>query len=1657
MNCLRWFVISFVLAITGIHSLTAAESLKLERGQHISIIGNTLAERMQHDGWLEVAVQSTFPQHELVVRDLGYSGDELTLRLRSAGFGTPDEHLTKNKTDVVFAFFGYNESFGGEAGLDTFKKDLRDFIDHTLGQQYNGRSAPQLVLFSPVAHENLGDPNLPDGKANNERLELYTRAMQETAKEANVVFVDLFHPTLAAYDSHAEPLSINGVHLNEAGHRVVAQIIHQALFADAPAWDPQSSASQALRAAVQDKNFFWFQRYRTTDGYSIFGGRADLTFVNGQTNRVVMQREMEILDVMTANRDRRIWAVAQGKDLVVDDSNTPDFLQVITNKPGEGPGGKHIFLSGEESIQKMTVASGMKVELFASEEMFPELVNPVQMAFDTKGRLWVATWQSYPHWKPKEKMDDRLLILEDTNGDGKADQCKTFVHGLHNPTGFEFYGKGVLVAVAPDLVYLEDVNGDDRADIRRSVLHGLDSADTHHGSNSFVLDPGGALYFQEGTFHHTQVETPHGPPVRSANAAVFRFVPRTSQFEVYVAYGFANPHGHVFDRWGQDFIHDGTGAVPYHGALFSGHLDFPNKHGGPPTLYAQRTRPCPATEIVSTDHFPPEAQGNLLVGNVIGFQGVLQYRIKDRGASFVGEEVEPIVYSTDPNFRPTDMEIAPDGSLYLSDWQNPIIGHMQHNLRDPSRDREHGRVYRLHFPNRPLSKTPAIAGQPIEELVKLLAHPTDRVRYRAKIELAGRDTKQVLAAANQWIQTIAANDPEHEHHWMELLWLHEYHHVPELTLLKKMLSSDDFRARSASVRVLCNWRDVIPQDESLAMLKTAATDAHPRVRLEAVRAASFYPVAQAIEIPLISAEHPTDEYLDYVRNETMRALEPFWQRAIAAGESLEFSSEAGMKWLLARLPVEDLIKMKRTPLVYRELLTRPNVLDEYRREALNALSDGDASARINLLLDSLEAVQSDKDRVNTLFDLGRILASWDAQELSAVKDRLRTMATSAESPVARQLGFVGLVMAQREVQPLWDSVSNSVGGLRDLVGAIPLIPDLSLQDQLYQRAKLLLEDLPQPLQEKLGDRLQKSNGYGRYVRIELPGRRRTLTLAEVQVFSDGKNIARQGKASQSATAHGGSADKAIDGNTSGTYGDGGQTHTPEGERDPWWELDLGDELPIESINVMNRTDGDLGNRLDRFTISVLDGERNPVFLQEEQPAPKPEVSYALETGGPQGILRRAVIQAAPFVRGHEAETFRMLATMVRENSDRGTALQALSRIPRREWPQDQVASLLNDVLEFVRAVPAEERNQGSAAAGLQLADALVASLPAEQAGPLRRELRQLGVLRIRLGTVPHRMVYDQDRLVVEAGKPVEVSFENLDIMPHNFVIITPGSLEEVGTLAESSAAQAGAMERHYVPQSDKILVSSRLLQPRDSQTLQFQAPTEPGVYPFVCTYPGHWRRMYGSLFVVRDLERFETEGDSYLAAEKIQPQDELLKMIRPSQQWKLEDLAPAVAAWEDGRSFAAGRRMFQLATCISCHRMNGEGNEIGPDLTKLDAKLKPIEILQQIVEPSHQINKDYQSYVVELKSGQVFTGLIVGEDTQAIKLLDNPLASTQARRILLSEIETREKSMKSIMPEGLLDKLTRDEILDLLSYIYARGNDRHEIFGGDGGHGHHHH
>jgi putative heme-binding domain-containing protein len=1667
---------SLVVLLTA--TLAHSGPLVLKKGDHISIVGNTLAERLQHYGWLETYLYTRFPEHELVFRNLGFSGDEVTTRLRSANFGSPDSWLAKTKTDVVFAFFGYNESFKGKEGLPKFKSDLDAYVKGLLKQQYNGASAPRVVLFSPIAHEDLKDKNLPDGKENNERLKLYAAVIEAVAKANDVTFVDLFTLMLKVYPEAKEFLTINGIHLNEAGDRVVAAVSDRALFGIRKLF--VEHRMQQTRAAVLERNFYWFNRYRTVDGYSIYGGRADLKFKEYDpktgketgkinSNREVAQREMEVLDVMTANRDRLCWAAAQGKEYKVDDSNTPPFIDINTNKPGPLPGLKHKFFGGKEAISRMKAGKNLKINLFASEEMFPELANPVQMAWDNKGRLWVAVMPSYPHWKPKEEMNDKILILEDTDGDGVADKCTVFADKLHVPTGLEFWNGGVFVGQQPDLMYLKDTKGTGKADYRERVLNGLDSADTHHALNSFVLDAGGALYFQEGTFHHTQVETPYGPPVRNANAGAYRYEPRTKKFETYINYGFANPHGHVFDRWGQDFITDGTGNVNYFAAPFSGRMDYPSRHAGYKAFFPQKTRPCPGNEILSSQHFPAEYQGNYLNANVIGFQGIMRYKVVENGSGFGAEEVmlkgvldsegkpvpDSIVSSDDPNFRPSDVKMGPDGAIYFSDWHNPIIGHMQHNLRDPNRNRTYGRIYRVTYESRPLSKAPKIDGEPIEKLLGVLKNPEDRVRYRARIELGSRKSEDVIAAVNEWLDKLDKKDPDYEHHVLEALWVHWNQNVANRDLLRKVLASPDHRARAAATRVLCYQREQI--SDALELLKGLADDKHPRVRLEAVRAASFFNNPDSVEVALIAAEHPTDYYLDYCLKETKRQVEPNWKAALAKGQTIPVSSDAGTRFFLRHISNEQLLQSKRSKEVYNEILLRHGMRDELRREAVTQLAKADRKSEMNVLLDAIARIDNQKEsrEENVIFDLVRMLTSRGPAELAQARTELEKLATHARQPVIRQIGYVSLMNVDGSPDKAWASATKSVPALLDFLAAMPMISDASVRSSLYPKVAPLLEKLP----DNLAAKSPAGKGYvGRFVRIELPGKKKILTLAEVEVYSEGRNVARHGKAKQSSTAHGADASRAIDGNKSGSFGSGGQTHTAETSTNPWWEVDLGAEYAVESIAVYNRTDGDLGSRLNGFTLRILDTNRNEVHTLVKQPAPAVKVEYAFGSSDPAALVRRAAMTALTTVRGQEAKTFETLSKYVKNDTDRLAAIRAMQRIPKQYWPKDDAKTMVDLMLGHIRKIPAKERTSQDSLDALEFADRLASLLPIDQAKKIRVELGELGVRVIRIGTLPERMAFDKEVIVVEKGKTVEFVLENFDLMPHNIVFARPGSMEELGKYAEANATNPEFQARYFVPKSDKVLLASTLLQPRETQKLSFTAPTQAGVYPYVCTYPGHWMRMHGALYVVDNLEEYLANPDAYLAKHPLKIDDPLLKDRRPRTEWKYEDLAFEVELMKPGRSFGNGKGMFKVATCIACHKMDGEGNEFGPDLAKLDPKLKAIDILKDIIEPSFRINEKYQTWVIETKAGKQHTGIILEETPKQIKLIENPLAKAEPIIILTANIDTKEKSPISIMPKGLLDKLTRDEILDLIAYLTARGHRQHPLFRADEhphGHGHH--
>jgi putative heme-binding domain-containing protein len=316
------------------------------------------------------------------------------------------------------------------------------------------------------------------------------------------------------------------------------------------------------------------------------------------------------------------------------------------------------------------------------------------------------------------------------------------------------------------------------------------------------------------------------------------------------------------------------------------------------------------------------------------------------------------------------------------------------------------------------------------------------------------------------------------------------------------------------------------------------------------------------------------------------------------------------------------------------------------------------------------------------------------------------------------------------------------------------------------------------------------------------------------------------------------------------------------------------------------------------------------------------------------------------------------------------------------------------------------------------------------------------------------MSYDKEIIAVKAGKPVEIVFENTDLMPHNLVIVQPGSLEELGMMAEANAQSPEAARRQYVPDSKQVLLGSNLLQPRQTQKLSFTAPQQPGVYPYVCTYPGHWRRMYGALYVVEDLDAYLENPESYLASQPLEIKDALLKDRRPRTEWKLEDLAGAVEDLQGGRSYGNGKQMFAVATCVACHKLDGVGNEFGPDLTKLDAKLGPIDILKEMLDPSAKINEKYQTFLFELESGRVLTALLLDETPDAVRVIENPLAKAEPVMIKKSEIVQRAKSPISIMPKGLLDKLNREEILDLIAYVAARGNKSSPLVqGADQNHG----
>lgn len=1003
------------------------------KDEHIVMIGNGLGERMQYFGNFETELHLRYPEHRLTIRNMCFPGDTPAYRPR-AGRKTPwafegaekfrpelakhkgeghypseDEWLTVCKADTILAFFGFNESFDGPGGVTKFRAELDAFVTHTLAQKYNGRSAPRLVLVSPISFEDLTQYyDLPDGKKENENLAMYSEVIKQVAAARGAGFIDLMEPSKKLYDEIKEPLTINGFSLNDLGDRRISTVLANALYQQEQM--TLATNPDRVRQMVIEKSWFWHNDHRMLNGVHAYGRRwkpyGDFNY----------PQEIEKIREMTVNRDLAIWRILKNEPpkLEEEDAKTRKLDPVTTNFNNPIK-----YLREKEALKSFKLMDGFEIGLFASEEDFPDIANPMQMTFDNKGRLWVCTMPSYPHYRPGDPMpDDKILILEDTDGDHRADKQTVFADKLHLPIGIELAPEGVYVSQEPNLMLLRDSDGDDKADRREYLLHGFDPHDTHHAIHAFSSDSAGAIYMGEGVFLHSQVETPYGPR-RCTGGGIWRFDPKSWRLERYVQTYFNNPWGIAFDDWQQCFIADASGGNNWWALPISIKAPFSHETGKIAEFAPKRARPTAGAEFISSRHFPDELQGGFMTNNSIGFLGTSIHEIWQDGGGFSGKHIGDLVTSSDPNFRPADLEFAPDGSLYLTDWHNALIGHMQHSARDPNRGKTHGRIYRITHKSRPTVKPASISGAEIPQLFSLLKEPEYRTRYRVRRELRGHKPEIVVPAAKAWVATLDKADPRYEHHVAEAMWATWAQNRIDHDLLDQCLNAKAHQARAAAVEVLRHsWRKV---PDHAALLMKAANDGHPQVRLEALAAASWMDNADGARIALEVLKHPIDKWMPEAIKTAFLTLKDDIELLKKEGKLDLSNNQRAADYLAGKLKLEAEEAPKEAPepkLPPAELELWRLGKEVYGRDAhcfTCHQPDGKGQAGIYPPLDGSEWVAGDEERLIKLTLLG-------LTGPITVKGQ-----KYGDNPSVPPMTPLGLILNDREVAGVLTYVRNSFG------------------------------------------------------------------------------------------------------------------------------------------------------------------------------------------------------------------------------------------------------------------------------------------------------------------------------------------------------------------------------------------------------------------------------------------------------------------------------------------------------------------------------------------------------------------------------------------------------------------------------------------------------
>ena len=674
-----------------------------------------------------------------------------------------------------------------------FKKELGELITDIEA----GGEKPRFVLLSPIKHEDLrkARPGTVDPTKHNELLAQYSKSIEELAKEREGWFVNLmkrsseglYRPFLVPPEQAAKPkediYTVDGIHLKEnnlLSHWVLNELHKAPMGGDK---FPMRFHEEGFRQAILKKNDLFFHRTRPANSTYLFGFRKH----EQGRNAVEIPQFDPLVDAVDAEIDALKRKIAQ----TLPEGTRPQPEGTRPQPEGARPqpegarpqpegtrpqpegtrpqpegtrpqpegtrpqpegarhqpeGARHqpevtrpqpeVIPHKPLPIPQFTLEDGYEITLWADTNL---VGKPVGMNWDAAGRLWVACSPVYPQIAPGAHPEDKVVVIEDTDRDGKADKSTTFAKDLLiaagvapdftrdradkvdridvNPVNSVNPVNAAYVGSSTELVHVTDTDGDGVADQRRVVLSGFGTEDTHHTIHTLKWGPDGRLFFNQSIYIHSHLETPYGM-VRLNSGGILAYDPRTERTEV-IAKGWCNPWGHVWDEWGQQFVTDGAGGngiswlVP--GAMY---FTYENAKKIMPSVSPGGYPKFCGLELVKSPLFPADWQGDAVTCDFRAHR-IVRFSFNDLSPAKSGYETKAeadLVRTTDKSFRPIDVKFGPDGALYVADWTNPVINHGEVDFRDPRRDQVNGRIWRIAPKGKEPVKWESLVGKKVEDI-----------------------------------------------------------------------------------------------------------------------------------------------------------------------------------------------------------------------------------------------------------------------------------------------------------------------------------------------------------------------------------------------------------------------------------------------------------------------------------------------------------------------------------------------------------------------------------------------------------------------------------------------------------------------------------------------------------------------------------------------------------------------------------------------------------------------------------------------------------------------------------------------------------------------------------------------------------------------------